>query len=370
MCSNTDDENPSSGKYLIFMISFIRLPKWDRKFQIAMISSKLCPGKESCTDVKEHSNARQMEQPTTEIIKAEIVEQPSPQRQMEKSEYQRVMDILSQSRQKKPVSSAKLEANRHNAQRSTGPRTEQGKKWSRRNAIKHGILSSALLIDTREDKAAFEKLRGALNIHYQPLSVVEELLVEDIANCWWRLRRALHFETQAIIRSTETELWKLTGEGSVTQEEAMQLIREAVEEVQKRTGDGMEDIRSSVRRICSQSKEELSTRLERIRATRYLDICTEQDVRAKAKELGLEEAFEVAMAARRQQGDAAQWANPIPLDTRLNMPAEEDLNRILRYESSVYRKLLQDMNLLERLQRARKGEHVPAPLHLSLSTGD
>jgi hypothetical protein len=44
------------------------------------------------------------------------------------------------------VSEAKLEANRHNAKRSCGPRTEAGKLRSKRNAVKHGMRSATLAI--------------------------------------------------------------------------------------------------------------------------------------------------------------------------------------------------------------------------------
>jgi hypothetical protein len=49
--------------------------------------------------------------------------------------------VLSMSR---PISERKLQANRANAKRSTGPRTEAGKAASRKNALKHGILSRSI----------------------------------------------------------------------------------------------------------------------------------------------------------------------------------------------------------------------------------
>lgn len=42
------------------------------------------------------------------------------------------------------VSPEKREANRRNAQLSTGPRTDAGKNQSRRNALRHGILASRI----------------------------------------------------------------------------------------------------------------------------------------------------------------------------------------------------------------------------------
>ena len=45
---------------------------------------------------------------------------------------------------KKPISEARLRANRQNAQQSTGPRTTRGKGHSRRNALNHGLLRNFL----------------------------------------------------------------------------------------------------------------------------------------------------------------------------------------------------------------------------------
>ena len=62
-------------------------------------------------------------------------------------------------------SQKKLEANRRNARLSTGPRTDEGKHQSRRNAIKHGILASTLLItggEGAEDPAEFDNLLSNL----------------------------------------------------------------------------------------------------------------------------------------------------------------------------------------------------------------
>ena len=48
-----------------------------------------------------------------------------------------------------PISEAKLRANRENAKKSTGPKTVRGKAYSRRNALKHGLLIRVLIYLTR-----------------------------------------------------------------------------------------------------------------------------------------------------------------------------------------------------------------------------
>lgn len=161
----------------------------------------------------------------------------------------------------------KREANRRNAQLSTGPRAEAGKKHSRRNAIKHGVLTSVLLVreGNWEFPDAFEELLHELARDLGPVGKLEEMLVEKIAVCWWRQRRALRFEARMI--HDDSEYASSVG-----------------------TGD---------------------------------DFC---------------------------------------------LPQTRTLDRILRYEASVQRQLVHAINQLERLQRARKGELVPAPVSIQVSS--
>ena len=66
------------------------------------------------------------------------------------------------------VSLKKLEANRKNALRSTGPRTRKGKAAVKRNALKHGILAREIVIPGREDAVEFSKLHAWLRKDKQP----------------------------------------------------------------------------------------------------------------------------------------------------------------------------------------------------------
>jgi hypothetical protein len=87
-----------------------------------------------------------------------------------------------------------IEANRRNAQLSTGPVTEEGKKKSRQNAVRHGLTAETVIdaLEDAEDYAAFEM---AITADYDVQSAVERELVLRLASLLWRLRRATAIES-------------------------------------------------------------------------------------------------------------------------------------------------------------------------------
>jgi hypothetical protein len=86
------------------------------------------------------------------------------------------------------------EANRRNALKSTGPRTEAGKQASRCNAVRHGLTAETVIsaLEDAEDYTAFEV---AITADYDAQSAVERELVLRLASVLWRLRRATKMET-------------------------------------------------------------------------------------------------------------------------------------------------------------------------------
>jgi hypothetical protein len=86
-----------------------------------------------------------------------------------------------------------IEANRRNARQSTGPVTEEGKRRSRQNAVRHGLTAETVIdaLEDAEDYAAFEM---AVTADYDAQSAVERELVLRLASLW-RLRRATAIET-------------------------------------------------------------------------------------------------------------------------------------------------------------------------------
>jgi hypothetical protein len=181
------------------------------------------------------------------------------------------------------ISPGKLAANRRNGQKSKGPKTQMGKSRSRTNAIKHGILAGALLIKEgtgADDAAEFEGVLDSLHADLEPIGALEMMLVEKIAVCLWRQKRALRCEAGFIRRSF------IPGASVLT---------------------------------------------------------------------------DVFRAGADPERDA--------IKDHLYLPLNTELDRILRYETAIQRQLVYAINQLERMQRARKGDLVPAPLSVQLSEG-
>jgi hypothetical protein len=129
---------------------------------------------------------------------------------------------------------------------------------------------------------------GRLGRDLAPVGILEEMVVEKIAVCWWRQKRALRCEAGLVGRAL-AEYYKR---------------RQEVENFLRRRG-------------------------------------------------------------HEQEADSRQDETP----DHLSLPEVSEMDRILRYETTIQRQLAHAINQLERLQRARKGEHVPAPVHVQVLSG-
>jgi hypothetical protein len=86
------------------------------------------------------------------------------------------------------TSQRKVEANRANARRSTGPRTARGKRRSKFNALAHGLTSRAGLLPGDDPEQYRRFVRRVLD-ELDPQGPIQEELAGDIANLSWKLRR-------------------------------------------------------------------------------------------------------------------------------------------------------------------------------------
>ncbi len=87
---------------------------------------------------------------------------------------------------------AQLAANRANAQKSTGPKTESGLAISSQNRTTHGLArhNGTFRLLTTEDPEKFEQLKASLELEHQPTTETESILVNNMAESTWLSQRA------------------------------------------------------------------------------------------------------------------------------------------------------------------------------------
>ncbi len=86
-----------------------------------------------------------------------------------------------------------IEANRLNAQHSTGPSTPEGRAAVRLNGLKYGLYAETLILPG-EDPAEFDALLDRLDAEHQPATPTEEIFVSQIAMASWRRLRVQRME--------------------------------------------------------------------------------------------------------------------------------------------------------------------------------
>jgi hypothetical protein len=101
------------------------------------------------------------------------------------------------------TSFGQIEANRRNALKSTGPKTETGKQRSRRNAVRHDLIAETIVEDV-EDPEDYKAFEASVTADYDVLSAVERELVLRLASLLWRLRRATAIETGPLQIQSDT----------------------------------------------------------------------------------------------------------------------------------------------------------------------
>lgn len=136
---------------------------------------------------------------------------------------------------KKKTSQRKIESNRQNALKSTGPKTMEGKRAVRHNALKHGLLAKEVVIDSgdgKENRADFETLLCQLDDDLRPEGALERILVDKIASLYWRLAR--------VYRAEAGEIRKGLASAKVLRESPLHMIIEREQgvrsEAQKKSG--------------------------------------------------------------------------------------------------------------------------------------
>jgi hypothetical protein len=96
-----------------------------------------------------------------------------------------------------PASVSQIEANRRNA---AGPHhmTDAGKQAIRANAVRHGLTTKLHVVLPGEDRQFYNQILESLQNDYSPANTQEDMLVQQIAEHYWRLIRVRNMETGSL----------------------------------------------------------------------------------------------------------------------------------------------------------------------------
>ena len=103
-----------------------------------------------------------------------------------------------------PISKRKLEANRRNAQKSSGPVTPIGKAKSAQNRISHGLCGKFFVLESESQEDYNDLLERFMKAE-QPVDDVERELVAKMARHTWMSERAVRLQDACFLPQPRTE---------------------------------------------------------------------------------------------------------------------------------------------------------------------
>ena len=284
----------------------------------------------------------------------------------------------------KTPSEAQIAANRLNAQKSTGPRTEAGKAIVSRNGEKHTKLSRRLLVSSQSHQESSSEFRALCDEYYaslDPVGPLEEMLVERIVRAVWRMSRADQAESGEIALNLEKGSKKdhpidfvptvLQAAEMLNQADVLQILEKSVPGCEYVLAH-LRDARAAFSRDHRLTEETYKTLNNALRG-RGLKVTAPLIEMALAFEtnpnkidpaslLQLHQTemldffdrqiqyYEGMLATRAERPDAEARARQ---DAAM-LPAGHALERILRYETVLERQLFSSMAQLEKLQSRRR----------------
>ena len=93
------------------------------------------------------------------------------------------------------ISEKQQQANRQNAQKSTGPKTPEGREAVRFNALTYGLRTRETILE-RENAREYSELWDGLDAEWQPQTRTERIYLETMVTSQWLLKRIAESEQQ------------------------------------------------------------------------------------------------------------------------------------------------------------------------------
>jgi len=296
------------------------------------------------------------------------------------------------------VSEKQLEANRQNALKG-GVKTEEGKAIVKYNALKHGLLAKEVVISVgegAENPGEFDALVEDLMTQFAPVGAIEEMLVEKIAVSYWRLRRACRYEVGLIRNELDNATDKFYSKTTYGGDKKNRTDEEIEQDI-KQEQENLEVWEKDKEQLTAMHKE--GKPLEEIYDWEgnweWLFEKVSDQFELDDENEGTPKELREFLNHNADWSDDQIWQAHIELcDDRVkhheeqivsfekqkvknklklqvlkklgSIPSKDELDRLLRYEGSIERQLYKAMNQLERLQRMRLGESVPAPVEVDV----
>jgi hypothetical protein len=276
------------------------------------------------------------------------------------------------------VSARKLEANRKNAQKSTGPKTPKGKAFSGKNALKHGLFVRCTtdFEAQSEDPREYKDLLDGLWRQYQPVGRAEEIEVERVALCCWRLKRAWRYENAVnlaarrdFVRAELSEQEPYCKERDKEEEAVILQLQSAKKEIED-TGQVSQELKQRIF-VMMPGLEALWSVLDKAAQKRLEEPDVSKRFRKASPRM---RSWILAMytvthgIAFLQDLGKQRWTNVTEVAIGQHaIPNDDALDKILRYEAAIDRQMSRSIDRLERLQRRRQGEMIPPPVSVHLT---
>ena len=276
------------------------------------------------------------------------------------------------------VSERKLKANRENAKKSTGPRTAIGKAFSCTNALKEGLFVRQItdFEALREDPEEYQELINGLWDQYQPIGKGEEIEVERIAVCYWKLKRVWRYENAVNLAARRDFVGRELKEQAQYCEKLDKEDKAIIGELQNArkeiedTGQVSQELRQRIFAI-SPGFEAFWAGLEKD-AEQWMEDADVSKVFGKLKpqkRTQLRDIYTVAQAMALLE-TLPQRRGINVIETAIGqhaIPHREALDKILRYEAAVNRDLGRALDRLDWLQRRRKGEPLAPSVNVRVT---
>lgn len=282
-------------------------------------------------------------------------------------------------------SEKQLLANQQNALLSSGPKTAKGKAIVATNAIKHGIFTKDLIINSvhgKENEEEYLEMLNNLIVCLSPQNQMESLLVEKIAIDFWRLRRVIRFEAGSIGKCLETifnEFYAYNRKNNEAigieiqwNKEYTDWIASYVEYLKKEEvcfdqptwkGEGiesdiLEDFRLIVKSLVHltyEEKEKLlygDSNFAKLRAFLAQNgYSSKNEISAKLIEIYATQTLRLKREIKELEQKRLTNVEADRLNSMLGMiPQEDSTGKILKYERSIQKSIFQNLFFLKKLQ--------------------